>query len=279
MSIIHELAEASRRGRLAIRYQYNAVKFITRGVDWDMPSFDFGDFIYHQPNASPRIGRDQMKSIQDHADELTRRGINLPFPRCAYIFKESCGTPVVEVLEQTDSFIMVTSYFRPASENCQWYFLPKECHFNHHLDNWTSIIHHTSQSEWERQLVPTGLTTAAWSFVQGNKIALATAMLSMPATERETISSDLAASVNRGRAKGKLAPIPDSVAVRLDPVTIRLNPTSSGNSHAGTGLGSPRCPHDRRAHFRRLRSGRVVSVKATSIHGGGDGTRQYRVVA
>jgi hypothetical protein len=81
--------------------------------------------------------------------------------------------------------------------------------------------------------------------------------------------TDYLVRVNRGRARGKLAPLP---AVRLIDLT-KFHP-STGGTESGGGLVRP---HDRRGHYRTLQTGRIVPVRPAKIHGGSDSPPKYTV--
>jgi hypothetical protein len=74
--------------------------------------------------------------------------------------------------------------------------------------------------------------------------------------------------VNRGRTRGKLAPLPP---VRLVDLT-----RYKYSSDAGDGKRHQR-PHDRRGHYRRLNTGRLVPVRPAKIHGGSSAPPNYKV--
>lgn len=271
MSVLHELAEASRRGKITVLRADNTRLSISRGTDWDMPSFDFGNLSFTDPSGPPKFDSATMDALEARAHEIRNSGFVLPFPRCAFITRDA-NSISVDVWEIKESKIIHANYYRPISLSDAWVMSPYVFHFNIGFDRGTSNFYYISGDEFSSQIAPIGasLDKLAWETV--NEILFLLATLSMPTTERETISTDFAANVNRGREKGKLAPIPEAVA-------IRLNPVRNGSSRLGKGIGAPRCPHDRRAHVRRLRSGKVIPVRSCSIHGGGDGTRQYRIIA
>ncbi|GFE77539.1 hypothetical protein NTCA1_51880 [Novosphingobium sp. TCA1] len=105
-----------------------------------------------------------------------------------------------------------------------------------------------------------------------NSVMVCLALLSMESTKKETSASERLASVNRGRAKGKLPPIPDTIRITLGKPTV-----TSSASIGATGI--TQRPHDRRGHVRRLKSGRIVPVRAYSVHGGSGVARRYEVTA
>ena len=82
--------------------------------------------------------------------------------------------------------------------------------------------------------------------------------------------AEYVSGVNRGRALGKLAPLPDTVSVRFDHAAFSQSYPAGGNSGV-------RQPHDRRGHYRKLSSGRVIPVRPSKIHGGTPQTRAYSI--
>lgn len=243
---------------------------ISRGTDWDMPSFDFGNLSFTDPSGPPQFDSATKHALEACANEIQNSGIVLPFPRCAFITRDA-KTISVDVWEKTESKIIHTNYYRLISRPNIWAMSQLGFQFNTDFHPLSSDFYYISHDEFVDRIASSDATLEKLAWETVNEILFLIATLSMPTTERKTISTELAANVNRGREKGKLAPIPEAVA-------IRLNPVRNGSFRRGNGVGTPRCPHDRRAHVRRLRSGKVVPVRSCSIHDGGDGTRQYRII-
>jgi hypothetical protein len=80
---------------------------------------------------------------------------------------------------------------------------------------------------------------------------------------------EYAAQINAGREKGKRAPIQRARIFRFDraiKVTDDVEPV---------GVASTKSPHDRRGHWRILKSGRMVWVSESKIHGGSATPPEY----
>lgn len=93
--------------------------------------------------------------------------------------------------------------------------------------------------------------------------------------DREEQQPDVLRAINAGRAKSKnqlLMPVPDFIVIRND------LPSSNSRNADSEGSGTAKSPHDRRGHIRRLASGKLVRVRPSKIHGGGDRPPVYAVV-
>lgn len=104
----------------------------------------------------------------------------------------------------------------------------------------------------------------------GRITSILCAMLASKSYDSERIEAP--AKLNKQRIlKGK------PLLTDYDAVTLRLPAVASGSAGISTGTGSQKSPHERREHFRRLRDGREIPVKASKVHGGGGGAQQYNV--
>jgi hypothetical protein len=80
---------------------------------------------------------------------------------------------------------------------------------------------------------------------------------------------EYAAQINAGRERGKRAPIQSARILRFDRainIVDGLEPV---------GIASPKSPHDRRGHWRILKSGSMVWVSESKIHGGSNMPPEY----
>ena len=99
-----------------------------------------------------------------------------------------------------------------------------------------------------------------------------TALLMRPGTVTEKIiPSEKLQAHNQLRRQRGLPALP--VVHRV----IQLDHEGASYRGVSSGLGNPKRPHDRRGHARTLKSGKVVTVRACAIHGGGHRTH-YRVL-
>lgn len=83
--------------------------------------------------------------------------------------------------------------------------------------------------------------------------------------------------LNKARsAKGKATiPAYRSITLKL-PQKVDYGLGEGGGE--GTGMGSPKTPHWRREHTRRLRNGREITIGPMRIKGGGDAPPQYNII-
>lgn len=269
MSILHELAEQSRRGKVAYQTFSPNLRFLPPSRDWAMPSFDLGTFTYHAPNDPPPFIYAMKSAIEERAFELNHLGFVLPFERCAFIIKDPYGYNCIEIYEMMGEVIKHNSFFRKENGNGQWFFEPVDYYYSNELD-YEKYKYYFDKSEWMDVLHISELNEDKMWMQGVNNLLIILAMLSMGKGEAASGQMDFVDSVNRGRAKADLSPIPATVTIRLNP--LQSSPTGRQNDPGGT-----RCPHERRAHIRRLKSGRIVKVRASKIHGGSDTPPTYRV--
>lgn len=97
---------------------------------------------------------------------------------------------------------------------------------------------------------------------------IASAIWQISQSDREAVETDSLCRLNAGRAKSKRN-------IGQVPPFIRISKRLYRQTGVG-GVGSPKGPHERRGHLRRLKSGRQVVVRASSIHGGSPVPRHYR---
>lgn len=84
-----------------------------------------------------------------------------------------------------------------------------------------------------------------------------------------------AAMIGRGKKRREVPPV-CVLHLNREYLEKRKLPHSA-EPGSGPEPGSPKSPHDRRAHFRRLRDGRVIPVRASRVHGGSPDGRLYVV--
>lgn len=272
MSVIHELAEASRRGKIAYGPDIRRQQFLAKSTDWDFPSFDFGRLPFSRLSKVPQLTADKMAAIEARADELLNRDVVLPYPRCAFISIDPTDCTSVDVFEHISGGILCFSYYKIPKLRGQWFIDPVNYYFDNMITRAEPFFFEISPDDWRNQLKSNGNSEASWLSNIRHILRVGIAMLDMPSAQCQPNQSAYVTSVNRGREKADLAPIPETL-------TIHMGHVSCETSHSDTRHGvSPR-PHDRRAHYRRLKSGRLVPVQACKIHGGGDFARNYQVVA
>lgn len=104
------------------------------------------------------------------------------------------------------------------------------------------------------------------------KICAALELLSLP-------PEYVARSESRFTVRGVAGQRRKGLGREIVDTVIRVNRQAyeDWRARSAPGTGSPRSPHNRRAHFRLLRSGERVLVRAAKIHGGGP-AKDYVVV-
>lgn len=278
-TMLARLAEASRKKQI-LRFhtfappQSFGMQRTSAGRDWAMPSFNFGrlDDVGHSADAWSRTVWDEM--WRQGSDHITAGTFRVPFAECVYLFRYSedqSRYESVNLLHLVTSGDEITGECYSWSPNapghmCEWTKSP-----------WQFTITNGSSIEWaiepqfEAQL-PAHLAARYHEDAKAayTKVICATMLLAEGCRSSE--ATEYVAGVNRGRALGKLAPLPDTVSLRFGQTTLSRSYPARGSSGA-------RQPHDRRGHYRTLRSGRVVPVRSSKIHGGADQSRTYSIGA
>lgn len=267
--IIASLAEASRRGKVFEFAKTGKPYPKCFGRDWHYPSFDFGKLLlgdrdgYVDWSAHPH-------TLDNFAEAGAAGTLNLPFPECMYIFQT--GRKDLQVLHVTQSSNVITGesyvWTNISSVGMTWCHAPVRFSINllscECIANWTS----SSFLPWD---VNDKLCRVSESF--HIMVAVGTMILLDHNHEREVQPSDEGLrATNNGRAKVSLAPIPEVITIRLN----KRSPARLARQMINTDS-VPRRPHNRRAHYRHLRSGKVIPVRASAIHGGGD-PRHFQII-
>lgn len=255
-----DFVEAARRGRVVMHDRYDRLQ--------PANLFDFSGAIPHIDFGTITFDEEQMNALGQPYDEALNRvydnPISFPFDEFAIVYE---GPKFIEVLLITSepgmNVFHLRSYGKRTSQN-HWVSSYEVAT----LDCDTGAITFRGERYKELDFDFDLLGKVVQEEYQTVMICLA--LLSMESTKRESCMSERLASVNRGRAKGKLPPIPDTIRITLGKPTV-----TSSASIGATGI--TQRPHDRRGHVRRLKSGRIVPVRAYSVHGGSGVTRRYEV--
>ncbi|MGA1809996.1 hypothetical protein VHN57_02330 [Sphingobium sp. WW5] len=267
--VVASFAEAARNGQVFDRIDARRIRAIDVGNNWDLPAFDFGHLDdLKSPNILPRQRRDELWA--DWLDLRESGQFRLPFPHCLYVYRWRDGGLVnVFDLRQSDDNLLIDVYFNYAGQP-RWHHHAAKLNYDMHAATLDRAL--TSFAEDFLPAEKLGIyqdAQANWS-----KMILATLLLRRSNTTEEIQCNDRELrSINSRRAKADESPIRDMIR-------IRYNKHDLGHRIASAEpTGSTRCPHDRRAHYRRLRSGKIIPVRASHIHGGGDRARNYVVAA
>ena len=267
--IIASLADASRRGKV-FDFDHSGLKIQKSfGKDWHHPSFDFDDLC--NPDRIDLIGTHKTSSL---IQEFGRRGVggtlHLPFPECLYILRSTNGDVEVLHLHQKKHEIAARLFVHtasPGSREKHWFHVP--VHFSYNLSEAQFRSGCLMGYEMPYETVQTfhHLSNDVFS-----ALVVGTMLMLDRRIEREVQpGGQTLRESNLGREKGKLKPIPEIITINL----TKRRPAPSVCGPIDTS-GVPRSPHNRRAHVRHLRSGKVIPVRASAIHGGGD-PRHYQI--
>lgn len=255
-----EFVEAVRRGHVHLRDRFD-VAHAPNLADFSgaIPHIDFGSVTFDEEKMIG-LGQPYVEAL----DRVYENPLSLPFDKFALVLR---GPKLVEIL--------IVS--RTDEENV---FCLRSYTNNYHSKHWVAfydrLLCHSISGKAEFH--DSDRVNIDYNYVgkmvsdEYEAVMLCLALLSMESTEQEISASERLASVNRGRAKGKLPPIPDTIRITLGKPTV-----TSSASIGATGI--TQRPHDRRGHVRRLKSGRIVPVRAYSVHGGSGVARRYEVTA
>lgn len=196
----------------------------------------------------------------------------LPFEECVYVFHYA-DTP--QKYEGVNLLHLVTSGDEVTGECYNWQPSAPGRMRQWNKEPWQFTIINRDGIDWaiepdfERQL-PMSVATEYVHNMRASYTKVICATMLMRCGENASEPTEYVSGINRGRALGKLAPLSDTISVRFDHAAVQQAYPSGGFSGA-------RQPHDRRGHYRTLKSGKVVPVKSSKIHGGASAPRNYVV--
>jgi len=107
------------------------------------------------------------------------------------------------------------------------------------------------------------------------EMARAVQLINMPPEQIRSVAGELgkvAVIINQKRAGDKRKPI-------QAPRILSLSRIVDYDNDSVSGFGAPRSPHDRRGHWRRYQSGKVIWISDMKIHGGSVNAPLYEVVS
>ena len=261
--IIASLAEASRRNRVYEVPEFGESYQTGFGRDWHHPSFDFSRVV------DTLDVDDLAQLVEDFIQADVDGTINLPFPECLYISKHKSGDVYVLRLIQSNKGIAAETFIwsiAPDGKRETWYRPP----MNFSFDFATGVLSVDKTISKHHLLVTDGTYNVVINRLFAI-FAIGTALLGRHVEREVQPGGQTLRESNLGREKGKLHPIPEIITINL----TKRRPAPSVCGPIDTS-GVPRSPHNRRAHVRHLRSGKVIPVRASAIHGGGD-PRHYQI--
>lgn len=232
-----------------------------------LPTFDFGHL--NDPSHADVWPKSLYDDLWQEYAESNR--LHLPFDRSIFIFHwqetdAAFATINYYVVEREGVGIRLTNYFRH----------PHETGLKAQLTRGAASIFVTDTMQYDFHASAGRFDEAARESAAEDlraafsAVVAAVGLINRRQIVREHVVEPTMAAVNEGRSKAKLSPLLPPVRVKLGDAVIR-----STGSH--TGDGSPRLPHNRRGHWRNLRSGKRVWVRDCAIHGGSDVGRNYVV--
>lgn len=275
-SVLADFAESSRKKQVSVLKSFRAPNNYSSelqgfGTAWDLPSFNFGGL--DDQTSSPDAWTKDVWDATWHAGlSLIEAGkFRLPYEECVYLFHFAENA---SMCESVNLIHLVTNGDDVIGE-----IFFRQPHGPSGLNGWTKspsqfTIINGETIEWAVEpafaatLTPEKLRDYSEDCKASYTKAICATVLLSQGAER-SMPSERTAVVNRGRVLGKLAPLPDTVTVRFDHAAI-------GRHYEGAGTGGHRQPHNRRGHYRTLRSGKVIPVSSSRIHGGAE-ERQYDV--
>jgi len=271
------ISECFRRGRVnVIRKEFGRTVFvdkIPRGCNWSVPSFDFGHLF--DPNSPDKCDEEQLTCINNELERIARFGkITLPFNDCAFIarFSESedssAGVRLIRAKRIGENVVgedYIYKHFE-GEVGTSWLKQPGDFvispggHVKIRMDS-------EYVTESDKKCVDSRFDVISES---SGSLLLGIVLLSIG--EKSTIDCESSAHVNKKRSLNKLRPLPPTIKVRLGAVRVQ-------GGESARGSGSSKQPHNRRGHYRKLASGKIVFVSGSRINGGTEKTRSYKVVS
>lgn len=253
------------------------VEPIYRQYDWAMPSFDFG-FIFDPADPS-FIGVDTCNDLWAEASErLSENTMRMPFAECAFLFRyRETGNRdetvnLVHVRDDGEA-IWGDTFFQQAIDHptkSKWTKTPFQ------------FVLHPGQGV-EFNFDPMVRLTPFWENeyrldlrAKYSEVLYAALLLISHRAQVEEDASDALAPIetaNHGSVRDDPKPIPATRIIRVNRQGL-IAATRARRS--GTAI--ERRPHERRGHYRQLRTGKQVWVNSCKIHGGSDVPPKYDIV-
>ena len=277
--IVANFSDAARRGRIMVRTRVGTSDIHLAPYpltsDWAVPCLSFGflDDPVRHPEAAWTTK--EYDALWTKSEPLIREGrFQLPFARCFYAFHNDETAQMYETAnlihlsEEADGVTGEVFSFQPAAPGLMssWTLQPFQFTFLK-AGGISYGVDPAVESSSSPQALQGVILDARAAYT---RVMAATLLLTRG--QREERVSGVLASANKGRAKAKLAPLPPVIHVRLTRSDI-------GHASEGSPSGDRLSPrgHERRGHYRQLKGGRLVPVRAASIRGGSKDVRSYQV--
>ena len=262
--IIASLADACRRSRVYEVNEFGNTYKTSFRRDWHHPSFDFSR-VLHTLDLDEHV-----EAFEEFVEAATNGTAQLPFPECLYICQHKSGDAYVLRLVQSNAGIAAESFIWSGPPNGRsqiWYKPPMAFSFYHA----TGIFLAEKAIPNDHLLASDGTYDVVIHRLFAI-VAVGTALLARPVEREVQPGGQALSAANSGRERGNLKPIPEIITISLG------HCHSSETAHRAIRTDHiPRRPHNRRAHHRHLRSGKVIPVRASAIHGGGD-PRHFEII-
>lgn len=262
--IIASLAKASRRNRVYEVPEFGEFYQTGFGRDWHYPSFDFSRAL------DALDFNEQVQAVEDFIKAGVSGTINLPFPECLYISKHKSGdVHVLRLIQSADGIAAETFIWSiaPHGKGEAWYRAPVHFCYDFSTGGYTADWWISEQHPLARDGLSNVISDGLFVIV-----AVGTAMLGRHIKQEVQSGGQALRATNSGRARSKLRPIPEIITISLG------RPHFSQKAQQAISTDRIPCrPHNRRAHYRHLRSGKVIPVRASAIHGGGD-PRHFQII-
>ena len=289
-SLVRSFAQAKEHGWInrftkQARGGFEVVATGAETYHWaKLPVFDFGHL--QDPTSPDFLGQSFTGSITDECFKLANSLLNsgefhLPFSECIYIiryYETSHGFETIHLLHlpEEDGEISCDTYFRQPKIQSRAKRRWGVCPFQFTLVNGDGRAEKGYLSKHYDERVD--FDPECWSSVQqdllgkSTDMAVATLLLRQPA-----------GAVTTAAVHGDLNPPQLNEQDVKEPAfgvkTVAVNRVRLMSHLRGLTFDrSAKAPHERRGHYRTLRSGRIVPVKSSKIHGGSDEASVYNVV-
>lgn len=271
------ISEHFRRGWVnVIQKQFGSAIFvdkIPRSDKWNVPSFDFGHLF--DPNSPDRCDGEQLTSIDNEVGRISRAGkFTLPFNDCVFIEQfyqsedNSAGVRIIRAKITGENIVgeeYIYTYFA-GEVGTSWLKQPGD--FVVSPDGYVEIRMDSEYfNESDKECVD-----SRFDIINESSGSLLRGIVLLSIGETSTINCEHLTRLNKKRSLNKQRPLPATIKVRLGAARVQ-------GGEAVRGSGSTKQPHNRRGHYRKLASGKIIFVNGSRINGGTDKTRSYKVVS
>jgi hypothetical protein len=271
------ISEHFRRGRVnVIQKQFKGAVFVDkvpRIDNWNVPSFDLGHLF--DPNSPYQCDENQLTCIDNEVGRIARVGkITIPFNDCAFIERfsqskdNSAGVRIIRAKRTGEKVVgeeYLYTYFG-GEVGASWIKQPGD--FVVSPEGYVEIrVDGEYFRESDKECVDSRI-----DIISEASASLLRGIVLLSLGETSTMHCEHLARVNKKRSLNKQRPLPPTIKVRLGAVRVQ-------GGESARGSGSSKQPHNRRGHYRKLASGKIVFVSGSRINGGTDKARSYKVVS